>query len=103
MIRKQFDVSYPEGDPHLTIRQVVEWFKAHLNHGIDPNPEELDHMNKRWTFLVQQLAEQESVPVGWLSWAISTLVEAEFALLETAIAEGGSEIFGGSDDQPSGN
>lgn len=87
MIRPEFDIDLPD-EPIQTIRVVVEWFKAHLGHEFDPTAEEDEHMNKRWAYLITKLAEEQQVPVGWLSAAVSQLVEAEWSMKLAAELEG---------------
>lgn len=75
---------YPED---VTIRTVTEWHKRMTRLASQTTAEEQRYVDSRWVALVTSLAEKESVPVGWLSWAIAQLVEFELRLLQTASNE----------------
>lgn len=95
-IRPEFDIVLPqEAGVPLTLRTATDWYKAHLTETM-PTGEESEYMNKRWAFIVSELARQQGVPAGWLSWTIQQLVENEVRLKMAAEAEGGTENFGGS-------
>lgn len=86
-IRKAVDRLTADPEP-LTLRGLVEWYKAIGRSDLLPlTADERQYVDARWSYLVQKLATQERVPVGWLSAAISDLAQYELRLLQTAMNE----------------
>jgi hypothetical protein len=71
----------------LTLRQLVDWFKSVMHSGMVMTDLEINYVDKYWMALVQTQARQEGVPVGWLSYSLSQLAQAEKRLMDTATRE----------------
>ena len=87
MIRKEVDQLSADPDP-LTLRSAVEWFKTQLKSPYTPlTVAEREYIDGRWGSIVNKLSEEHQLPLGWLSYQLSELAQAEMAMLEVAKQE----------------
>lgn len=85
MIRKSITDGQPER--FETLRDAAEWYKSVVTMTPELAQDEREYTDALWGFLMQELADRQRVPAGFLSWMLQQLVMQEITLLETALEE----------------
>lgn len=76
----------------FSLREAVEWYKTLIRQverlelgGLSAQEEQ--QINTSWMHLVNEVAEREGLPAGFLSYMLATLAQSEIQLADTAMQE----------------
>lgn len=82
----EFDMTAEE----MTLRDLVEYYKKIVKVGKasgTPTESEVRYVDQAFSVRVQEMADKESVPTGWIMYMVSELARTEMAAAETVEAE----------------
>ncbi len=83
-------VEFDQAAEDMTLRDLVEYYKKIVKVGRasgTPTESEVRYVDQAFSVRVQEMADKEEVPSGWVMYMVSELARTEMAAAETAEAE----------------
>ena len=88
-------VEFDKTAEEMTLRDLVEYYKKIVKVGIasgTPTEAEVRYVDQAWSARVQEYADKEGVPTGWIMYMVSELARTEMSAADTVEAELGLDV-----------